>query len=137
MKLLALAGILEGLFLAMRAIPNPRLHIPTLLVLYLVAGILYLVSCYAVLKTRETVRTILLAAAVFRLTIFPMQPVLSDDVFRYRWEGRLQAAGGNPYAVRPNDGAWSALRDETFTSVPGRDFRSVYGPLTESVELIT
>src|SRR5712691_10606636 len=77
------------------------------------------------------------AAALFRLTLWPLYPALSDDVFRYRWEGKLQAAGGNPYEVRPNDATWQFLRDESFASTPGRDFRAVYGPLVELIERIT
>ena len=77
------------------------------------------------------------AALVFRATLWPLYPAMSDDVFRYRWEAKLQAAGGNPYEVRPNDAAWSSLRDETFASTPGRDFRAVYGPLVEEIELAT
>ncbi|MEO7652806.1 MAG: hypothetical protein ABIZ80_20280, partial [Bryobacteraceae bacterium] len=144
MKLLALAGSLELLFLAIRLIPNPRNQIPVLIVLLLLSGIFYLVSCYCVSgggaadsRARNSTGWILAAAAIFRVTIFTMQPVLSDDVFRYRWEGKLQSVGANPYAVRPNDPAWSAMRDETFESVPGRDFRAVYGPLTERIELLT
>ena len=62
------------------------------------------------------VTPILAAAILFRLTFWPLYPALSDDVFRYRWEGKLQAAGGNPYEVRPNDAAWQSLRDESFAS---------------------
>jgi len=79
-------------------------------------------------------RLIIAFAILFRLTFWTLYPALSDDVFRYRWEGKLQAAGGNPYEVRPNDPQWKSLQDETFTSVPGRDFRAVYGPLVEGIE---
>ena len=41
-----------------------------------------------------------------------MGPALSDDVFRYRWEGMLQAHGGNPYQARPVDPEWEHLRDD-------------------------
>jgi hypothetical protein len=49
----------------------------------------------------------------------------------------LQAHGGNPYQVRPNDPAWSDLRDATFEHIPARDFKAGYGPLTELVEYWT
>lgn len=58
-----------------------------------------------------------------------MEPVLSDDVYRYRWEGMLQAEGGNPYAVAPQDPSWTSLRDETFERIPVPDYPGGYGPL--------
>src|SRR5690606_21296982 len=72
------------------------------------------------------------AAIVFRLTLLPLQPTLSEDLDRYRWQARLQAAGGNPYVEVPEDPRWAALRDETWERVTGKDLPSVYGPLTEA-----
>ena len=109
----------------------------------LLVGLFYLLSVYLALKTSHSNKTyiplglIILAGVAFRLALWPLSPTLSDDPFRYRWEGKLQAAGGNPYAARPNDARWSDLRDSTFPRVTGKDFKAVYGPLTELVELIS
>jgi alpha-1,6-mannosyltransferase len=74
---------------------------------------------------------------IFRLTVWPVAPALSDDPYRYRWEGKLQAAGGNPYESRPADARWAGLRDSTFPLVVGKDFKAVYGPLIQQIELWT
>ena len=79
----------------------------------------------------------MMAGVLFRLTVWPLLPALSDDPYRYRWEGKLQVAGGNPYQVRPADLRWAGLRDQTFPSVAGKDFKAVYGPLIEQIELWT
>ncbi|HKW98148.1 MAG TPA: glycosyltransferase 87 family protein [Bryobacteraceae bacterium] len=78
-----------------------------------------------------------MAGAVFRVTVWPIGPSLSDDPYRYRWEGKLQAVGGNPYAARPRDPEWVQLRDSTYPKVVGKDFKAVYGPLIEQVEVWT
>jgi alpha-1,6-mannosyltransferase len=137
--LFALAAILEAIFLRLALLGDLRQHVTEAIGLLLLAGLFYLVCTFLVLRRRSPVSAALVvgAAIVFRLTLWPLYPALSDDVFRYRWEGKLQAAGGNPYEVRPNDAAWNSLRDETFTSVPGRDFRAVYGPLMEEIEWMT
>jgi len=137
--LLALASILEAIFLRITLLGDLRQHIAGAIGLLVLAGLFYLVSVWVILRRGATVRPALVvgAALVFRVTFWPQYPAMSDDVFRYRWEGKLQAAGGNPYEVRPNDAAWSGLRDETFFSTPGRDFRAVYGPLAEAIELAT
>jgi alpha-1,6-mannosyltransferase len=79
-------------------------------------------------------RFVLAFALLFRLEAFWMASVFTDDLYRYRWEGRLQLAGGNPYQERPGDPRWSALRDETFPLVDGKDFKAVYGPLVEHLQ---
>src|SRR5439155_4009780 len=108
------------------------------IVLLLLSGLFYLVCTFTVLRRTSVPPALILGAAlVFRLAFWPLYPALSDDVFRYRWEGKLQAAGGNPYEVRPNDAQWKSLRDETFNSIPGRDFRAVYGPVMEGIESLT
>jgi alpha-1,6-mannosyltransferase len=137
--LFALASILEAIFLGIAFLGDLRQHVTEAIGLLLLAGLFYLVCTFLVLRRKATASPALVvgAAIVFRLTFWPLYPALSDDVFRYRWEGKLQAAGGNPYKVRPNDAAWNSLRDETFTAVPGRDFRAVYGPLVEEIEWTT
>jgi alpha-1,6-mannosyltransferase len=137
--LFALAAILEAIFLRIALLGDLRQHVTEAIGLLLLAGLFYLVCTFLVLRRRSPVSPALVvgAAILFRLTFWPPYPALSDDVFRYRWEGKLQSAGGNPYEVRPNDAAWNSLRDETFVSVPGRDFRAVYGPLMEEIEWTT
>jgi alpha-1,6-mannosyltransferase len=139
MTLFALAAILEAIFLRMALLGDLRTRIVETIGLLLASGLFYLVCTYLVLRGRSRVRPawVFGAALLFRLTLWPLYPALSDDVFRYRWEGKLQASGGNPYEVRPNDAAWQFLRDESFPSTPGRDFRAVYGPLVELIERIT
>jgi alpha-1,6-mannosyltransferase len=139
MTLIALAAILESIFLWIALLGDLRLRIVETIGLLLLSGIFYLVCVFLILRPRATVRPTLIlgAALLFRLSLWPVYPALSDDVFRYRWEGKLQAAGGNPYEVRPNDEGWRSVRDESFASTPGRDFRAVYGPLVEWIESVT
>jgi hypothetical protein len=44
---------------------------------------------------------VLLAAAVMRLSLLFFDNYLSSDLFRYIWDGRVQAAGINPYRYVP------------------------------------
>ncbi|MGE3164568.1 MAG: hypothetical protein AB7O52_06665 [Planctomycetota bacterium] len=38
---------------------------------------------------------------LLRLLFFAPDPLLSDDVYRYLWDGRVQCAGRSPYGVEP------------------------------------
>lgn len=138
MKWLVLTGLLEACYLRMRLLGDLRQHVPETICLLLVSGLFYLFSCRCVVRGEGPGLGVLAGAALlFRLTVWPLYPALSDDVFRYRWEGKIQQAGGNPYFAYPNDPAWTSLRDATFQSVPGRDFRAIYGPLLELGQRLT
>lgn len=52
------------------------------------------------------------AAIVFRLTLLPLGAASSSDVFRYRWEGLVQAEGFNPYTTPPSDPALAVMAQE-------------------------
>ena len=60
---------------------------------------------------RHALIVILAVAALLRgLALFAPQ-ALSTDAFRYVWDGRVQAAGINPYRYVPADPALASLRD--------------------------
>jgi alpha-1,6-mannosyltransferase len=98
---------------------------PAVVLVVLLLHVVYLIAVYFSLKSQwvPPVWLVLAAAFAFRATMAPMAPVLTDDLFRYQWEGRIQTEGLNPYATRP--------ADTGDPNVPGRDFKAVYGPLTE------
>jgi alpha-1,6-mannosyltransferase len=50
-------------------------------------------------------------ALATRLLLVGEEPFLSTDLYRYIWDGRVQAAGINPYRYVPADPALAALRD--------------------------
>ena len=48
-----------------------------------------------------------------RIYVLLFDPFLSSDIYRYVWDGRVQAAGINPYRYVPADAALAFLRDGT------------------------
>ncbi|PJJ60058.1 hypothetical protein [Hymenobacter chitinivorans] len=53
------------------------------------------------LRSSLPLRYGLLLALAVRLLWLPAVPALSDDYFRFRWDGNLVAAGHNPYLLTP------------------------------------
>jgi hypothetical protein len=103
--------------------------VPGAVGLLLATSTVYLIGCFFVLRLKEVkcpAWLVAAAAILFRLTVVTLPPVLSDDLVRYRWEGRIQSESRNPYTTRPAD-----LGEP---QIPGKDFRSVYGPLAELSE---
>ena len=76
---------------------------------------------------------ILLVAALLRgIALFAPQ-ALSTDAFRYVWDGRVQAAGINPYRYIPADPALAALRDDSiYPNINRADYaRTIYPPMAQ------
>ena len=60
----------------------------------------------------RSVMIVILAVSVgLRLAQVGVEPYLSDDIYRYVWDGRVQAAGINPYRFIPAAPELTALRD--------------------------
>ena len=74
---------------------------------------------------------ILGAALVFRLTLWWSPATLSDDVFRYIWDGRVQLAGINPYLYAPSSPQVAYLRDALYPSVNHAAIPTIYPPLAQ------
>ena len=132
--LLAAGILLETLFLRMHTLYYLKNHAIGFIELALSAGITYLFALYGFFRTQATrTSTILLifAAIVFRATLWPMEPTLSDDLQRYRWEAKVQAHGWNPYAVAPRDPRLADLRDKVYEIIPGREIPAIYPPASE------
>jgi len=54
---------------------------------------------------------VFLAAVALRLGAVAGPPLTSDDLFRYSWDGRVQAAGMDPYRHTPGAAALTGLRE--------------------------
>lgn len=62
-------------------------------------------------RAAATVAVVVAVAAVLRLSVLGEAPMHSTDAYRYVWDGRVQAAGINPYRYVPADAALAGLRD--------------------------
>jgi len=78
----------------------------------------YGAACWLVIKRRAggSLSTIFLFAIGFNALLIPSWPTLSDDMFRYIWDGRVQAAGINPYRYASNAAELTYLRDDLIWS---------------------
>ncbi|TNF73759.1 MAG: hypothetical protein EP299_07805, partial [Acidobacteria bacterium] len=76
---------------------------------------------------------ILLVAACLRLILLPLPATLSDDIYRYVWDGRVAGAGLNPYFLAPDSPELDGLRDDLWERLPHRQVATVYPPLAMAV----
>jgi len=84
--------------------------------------------------TRGALAIIVLVAVAARLAFAMQAPTASDDIYRYVWDGRIQAAGINPYRYVPDDPALAAYRDEAiFPHINRRAVPTIYPPAAQGV----
>lgn len=80
----------------------------------------------------HNVIAILGVGVALRIGVAWWPPWLSDDVFRYLWDGMLLSEGVNPFAFVPSDTALEAWQSMTlYARLNSSDFYSVYPPLTQ------
>jgi hypothetical protein len=112
------------------------MHMPEFIGLLLLAGILYVIAVFLVERFRlgrAAMMVILAGTVLFRLVLLPGTPALSDDVYRYQWDGRVQRAHLNPYVANPSSPELASLLNPDNPEPPGIDTPTIYPPLSEFV----
>ncbi len=140
--LLVVGAAMELAFLSFYATDDPHLDVILFIV---VNGYCFLLLSYLVFRPsdepqaqttpvhqRSVALIIIGFALVFRFTLVFHQPVASDDIFRYLWDGKVAAAGYNPFEYSPLDSQLVHLHTDV---LPGLinfpEMRTIYPPLAQ------
>lgn len=106
--------------------------------LFLMAGIFLLFATYFILyKKNECLSKseIFTAGIIFRLLFLFSIPTLSDDFFRFIWDGQLTAKGFNPYIEKPNEAIHyfgeNLFFNELISEMNSPNYYTVYPPLNQ------
>jgi hypothetical protein len=105
------------------------------IVMFLFLSALYLGGVVLVLKTIPNELTswgligiIILLSIIFRISLLPSEPtVLSKDMYRYIWDGRVQQNRINPYQYPPGADELENMRDNwIFPNINRKDYLTLY-----------
>jgi hypothetical protein len=136
--ILAISAAIEAVLAALAAANLGRETFPIYLSFYFGMSLPWLVASYIALheKSFRTSDTALVLgiAALLRSFFLLTDPVLSDDVFRYVWDGRVQHAGTNPYRYAPDDPNLAPLQNEIpeiYAGINNKDIPTIYPPLMQ------
>ena len=103
--------------------------------LFIILSALYSTGIYLVFKHRffwkhskAMVFVIIIFAVIFRACLLPADPsVLSNDMYRYIWDGRVQQNGFNPYQHPPDAAELKELRDaEVYPNINRKSYPTLY-----------
>jgi len=119
-------GLIGGLIpLVCGWVPGPEAdRLQRLIAGYALAGLpyLYVWRHWSTLSAeRRTLMALLGVAAVTRLALLLLPPLLSEDLWRYLWDGAVQWHGIDPYRYAPNAAALDGLMaDPTLAAIRAR-----------------
>jgi hypothetical protein len=128
--MLTVAGLMMGLcFAGMALLGDLRQRLVPFLMLYGLAYVAYATAVWRLLRQPDGRRRFMLVVALgvlFRvIMLLTSPPTLSNDVYRYIWDGRLANAGVNPYAhavnsplLDPFHSVQRALVDHSWMATP-------------------
>jgi len=132
---LLLGAALEACFLGILCLGDLRLHVTAFLVWFGLAFSTYLAALVRLLGRNRAPGPgpagILLAAALFRVTIFFSPPSLSDDIYRYLWEGNLVLHGENPFRHPPDAPELARYRDASSSRINHPEVSTIYPPAAQ------
>lgn len=127
------SGIALGLFFLLGYVIDRNQTIP------LVFCLAVLFSFYAFWISnadRLPLKHFLIFAALFRLIFAFSVPSLSDDYFRFIWDGILWLNGINPFTVTPAEALVKldiVRLNEIYPQVYGKNYSTVYPPMAQSI----
>ena len=128
---LLLLGLLEVAFLAAFgwldgiAMPLPRLLLPA------AAFLCYGAAGFTAGRRAPSLLVIWGVAILARLVLLPLTPELSDDIFRYLWDGHVLLEGVNPYAYPPEHEALATIRTPWHGEINNPGIPTIYPPLSQ------
>ena len=114
---------------------TPRQSFGQLISLYSVLFVIY----FFLAKTFKNAREVIFIGVFFRLLLLFAMPALSDDFYRFVWDGRLLANGINPYTILPADFINSINYQNNvennliFSRLNSPNYYTVYPPLNQLI----
>lgn len=88
--------------------------------------------------TNKVLTSLIFSGIIFRIILLPINPIASDDVYRYLWDGKVQVNGINPYTYAPNDQELKHLHSELLPEkVNFPHLKTIYPPYSQWIFLLS
>lgn len=146
--LLILGALLLAALAPIAALSDLRVQTSALLVLWLGAHVAYLIAAWVVTRgaahapspgplkpgpSRRVMPLVIVfgVALAARLVLIPTPPLLSEDLYRYLWDGRLVSHGVNPFSRPPADPSLARFQDDLLLRLNHADVPTIYPPAAQ------
>jgi len=91
------------------------------------------------LSPKLAFKQVLVIGILFRFVLLFSTPNLSDDYYRFIWDGELVSSGNNPYKFKPVDQMFASAKDEinlkdrVYYKLNSKEYYSVYPPVDQVI----
>ena len=138
--LLAILGfLLIAIYVVALELGDLRKHTVEFEWLFFSAFILYGIACFIALQfdahavDHRMLYSIFILTSVMQGILVFTRPTLSDDMYRYVWDGKVQAHGISPYRYPPDAPELTQLRDNNiYPHINRKNVVTVYPPAAEA-----
>ncbi len=136
-------GIIIEIFLAVYLKLNlsPEKTVIKYIIIY---SIIFILTCSVFIGLRgkkisgRGIVLIIIFSSLFQFTMVFTQPDMSDDIYRYIWDGKVQYNGINPYRYAPSDRELSDLGTIELPSLINfPEIKTIYPPASQIFFLIS
>ncbi len=121
------------------AYETARENFPQVVFLFTFLFAVYFVACKFFSTTHF--KHLLFAGIIFRILLLFSIPNLSDDVYRFIWDGRLAANGINPFGYLPVEVMQmtpvTGITNELFGLLNSQDHYTIYPPVMQGIFWLT
>ncbi|MCX6170351.1 MAG: hypothetical protein NTX65_13470 [Ignavibacteriales bacterium] len=104
-------------------------------IIFIFSSVVYLIISWYIFKNEIHVSNVYLLVfftLLLRLSFISTTPIGSDDVYRYMWDGKIQANSINPYLYAPTDEHLNSFHSDL---LPGalnfKEMKTIYFPLSQ------
>ena len=112
--------------IALVSLGDLRAHVPSAIMVLIVWGGLV----WVLPRPKLGLTHLVVVALVLRMVLVLSPASLSDDVFRYLWEGHVAWEGGNPYLHAPNSPALDGMGAQSLRAqVAHGEISAIYPPM--------
>ncbi len=129
--------VLTGLAVYLLSLGGLTTVIPRFLLVFGLMFAAYIVAVVVIFLKNPAgkwlVGYVFLIAVVCRVILLGAAPTLSTDIYRYLWEGRVIAAGQNPFGLAPSSSELEHLRDENYAQINHPHLETIYPPFAQAV----
>lgn len=99
-------------------------------------GTAFVMSYFLISNSDYEFRDLIVLGLVARIILFMSSPLLSDDIYRFIWDGRMIMEGLNPYSWTPSMVASTIDNGCLYNNLNSPDYYSVYPAICQVVFLI-
>lgn len=108
------------------------------IIFFLSVAIIFLKKKFFLKYNISILLLILFFAIIFRVSVIFIEPLNSNDVYRYLWDGNVQKHGINPYRYAPIENSLEKFQDtKIFQNINYPKLPTIYPPVAQIFFLIS